>query len=94
MRPVGNYDNSTESGGETCKSPELRDFIDSDQAIQIARKSGIQKQDVNLVVTVSSTRNGDQAVWTIIEEGMRNPGDKMLNLDAQTGEVLGNIRNP
>jgi hypothetical protein len=80
-----------ESGGPTCESAALGDIIDSDQAITIARANGVTKQSVSMVVMASPNRPG-HAVWSVIEEGMRNPGDITLDIDAATGKVLSTTR--
>jgi hypothetical protein len=81
-----------ESGGAVCESEPLGEIIDSDQAIKVARASGITKQDVSMVAMASAKKG--QSVWSIIEEGMRNPGDITLDIDAATGAVLTTTRNP
>ena len=88
----GNVD-TQESGGEACESAALGEIIDSDQAIRIARENGVTKEKVSMVVMASPTRPG-QAVWSVIEEGMRNPGDITLDVDAASGRVLTTRRNP
>jgi len=82
-----------ESGGEQCESDALGEIIDSDQAIKIARENGIAKQDVSMVAMASSLRKG-QSVWSVIEEGMRNPGNMTMDIDAKTGAVLNKVRTP
>ena len=42
--------------------------------------TGVTKQSVSMVVMASPNRPG-HAVWSVIEEGMRNPGDITLDID-------------
>ena len=85
--------NTQESGGEVCESDALGEIIDSDQAIKIARTNGVTKADVSMVAMASPTRKG-QAVWSVIEEGMRNSGDITIDIDGASGKVLTTTRTP
>ena len=82
-----------ESGGPDCAAEALGDIIDSDQAIKIARANGVTKQSISMVAMPSPNRRG-QSVWSVIEEGMRNPGDVAVDIDAATGKVLGTTKTP
>ena len=81
---VANTTTQEESGGAMCESLELTEFMDSDQAMTIARKSGITKPKASMVA--SATSRG--AIWTIMDEGGMKPGNVMLDIDAKTGVVL------
>ena len=83
---------TTESGGEACESAPLGEIIDSDQAIKIARENGLTKQ-VSMVVMASPISRGT-SVWSVIEEGMRNPGNVTLDIDAASGKVRNTMKNP
>ena len=73
-----------ESGGAMCESSELTEFMDSDQAMSIARKNGITKPRASMVASAS----GRGAIWTVMDEGGMKPGNVMLDIDAKTGGVL------
>ena len=73
-----------ESGGASCQAPELKDFMDSDQAMGIARKSGITKPLANMIVSVES-----RPTWTVMDGGGVASGDVILEIDAATGAIVG-----
>ena len=77
---------TTESGGASCESAPLGELIDSDQAMKIARENGLTKKDISMVAMASSARPRE-SVWSVIEEGMRNPGDINIDIDGATGKV-------
>ena len=79
---------TTETGGPLCESPALGNFMDSDKAIQIARKNGIQRTSVTMVVSMVPTRKGPRPVWIVMEGSGMNGGDVSVDIDAETGEVL------
>ena len=79
---------TTETGGPLCESPSLANFMDSDRAIQIARKNGIERPNVTMVVSMVPTRKGARPVWIVMEGSGMNAGDVSVDVDAQTGEVL------
>ncbi len=81
-----------ESGGVACESEPLGEIIDSDQAIKIARENGVTKQ-LSMVAMPSPTSRG-VSVWSVIEEGMRNPGNLTLDIDGGTGKVRGTTKTP
>ena len=74
-----------ESGGPTCQAPELTDFMDSDQAMAIARRSGITKPLAAMTVSVGQKR----ATWTIMDAGGVARGDVILEIDATSGAIVG-----
>jgi hypothetical protein len=85
--------NTQEAGDQVCQREPLGEIIDSDQAIKIARANGVTKQDVSMVAMASPARKG-QSVWSVAEEGMRNPGNIALDIDAGTGKVLATTKTP
>ena len=85
--------NTQESGGAVCESGALGEIIDSDQVMTIAKANGITKQDVSLVAMASPSRTG-ASIWSVIEEGMRNPGNITLDIDAATGKVVNTTKTP
>jgi hypothetical protein len=84
---VANTTTQQESGGEICESPELTEFMDSDQAIAIARKNGITAPKVTMVVSASALRKGG-ATWTVMDAAGMKSGNVMLDIDAKTGAIL------
>jgi len=82
-----------ETRREVCEFDALGDIIDSDQAIKIARSNGITKPDVSMIAMASPTRKGT-SLWSVVEEGMRNPGNITLDIDAATGAVVNMMKNP
>jgi hypothetical protein len=83
--------NVSESGGEDCKSSELKDFMDSDQALKIARNNGITASEVAMVAHITPTRQGERAVWTVMDERGMKTGNVILDIDGQTGAILDKI---
>jgi hypothetical protein len=84
---VANTTTQQESGGEMCESPELTDFMDSDQAIAIARKNGVTAPKVTMVVSASALRKGG-VTWTVMDAAGMKSGNIMLDIDAKTGAIL------
>jgi hypothetical protein len=83
---------STESGGvAACDLPPLGEIIDSNQAITVARENGVTKE-VSMVAMASPTRPRE-SVWSVVEEGMRNPGNITVDIDA-SGKVVNTQKNP
>lgn len=74
-----------ESGGPACQAPALGDFMDSDQAMTIARRNGITKPLATMTVSAGQTR----ALWIIMDGGGVAGGDVILELDATSGAVIG-----
>ena len=85
--------NAAEAGGPECAEAKVGDFIDSNQAMTIAKQNGLSKQDVAMSV-LNSPHTGKQVIWMIIEEGLRNKGDLEIDLDAATGKVISADRRP
>ena len=81
--------NNRESGGAACGGPELKEFMDSVQALKIARSNGITSATVTMFATVSPTRQGERAVWTVMDGSGMKPGEVMLDIDAVTGAIVG-----
>lgn len=88
-----------ESGGvaATCafdpeqKLPEFT--VDSDKAIEAARKAGLAKPTLRVTLRMSPVRNmGERPLWLISEGAAR--GDKQLHIDALTGEVRSQTKIP
>jgi hypothetical protein len=78
---------TTESGGEACESPALTgEFMDSDQAIKLARANGITHQTATMVVSISPLTK--RPFWSVMDERGMKPGNVMLDLDGATGKVL------
>ena len=78
---------TTESGGAMCESPALTgDFIDSDQAIKLARANGITHPTATMVVSVSPRTKGP--FWSVMDEAGVKPGNVMLDIEGITGKVL------
>jgi hypothetical protein len=78
--------NVRESGGESCEAPELRDFMDSDQAIKIARDHGVKAATVTMIAA-TAPRSG-ASIWTIMDDAGMKAGNVMLDLHATSGKVL------
>ena len=78
---------TTESGGEICENPALTgDFMDSDQAIKLARANGITHPTATMAVSVSPRTK--RPFWSVMDERGMKPGNVMLELDGATGKVL------
>jgi hypothetical protein len=75
-----------ESGGESCEAPELKDFMDSDQAVRIARDNGVKAATVTMIAA-TAPRSG-ASIWTIMDDAGMKAGNVMLDIDANTGNVL------
>ena len=76
-----------ESGGPTCQAPELPalpDFMDSDQAMAIARPNGITKPLASMAVSIETKR----ATWTVMDAGGVAAGDVILEIDAVSGAIV------
>jgi hypothetical protein len=71
----------------TCQAPELKDFMDSDQAMGIARKNGVTKPLASMAASVERNR----ATWNVMDGGGVTSGDVILEIDAVTGTILGKI---
>ena len=84
---AGNQSHAEESGGPTCQAPELKDFMDSDQAMAIARRSGITKPLASMAVSVE----GNRTTWTVMDAGGVAPGDVILEIDAMSGAIVSKI---
>ena len=76
-----------ESGGPTCQAPELKDFMDSDRAMEIARRSGITKPLGTMAASVEKNR----PTWTVMDGGGVATGDVILEIDAMTGGIISKI---
>ena len=77
-----------ESGdAATCQAPELKEFMDSDQAMGIARKSGITKPLASMAASVERNR----PTWTVMDAGGVASGDVILEIDAMTGAIVSKI---
>jgi hypothetical protein len=76
-----------ESGGSTCQAPELKDFMDSDRAMEIARRSGITKPLANMAASVEKNR----PTWTVMDGGGVATGDVILEIDAMSGAIISKI---
>ena len=71
-------------------SPEVKAFtIDSDKAVDIARKAGLQKPELTMILSVMPLRGKEMVGWTVMEAAGMNAGDKTADIDATTGEVKG-----
>lgn len=83
-----------ESGGAICEEPELKDFaLESDQALKIARSNGITATRVSMVVSMSTPLKGTaRAMWMVMDESGVKPGNVMLDIDANTGAVVGKTK--
>ena len=78
-----------ESGDAMCEEAELKEpFVDSDQAMKIARTNGLTAPTATMAVSVTPTGQGKRAVWTVIDGRGGAPGSVMLDIDAATGTVL------
>jgi hypothetical protein len=77
-----------ETEGEECKSSELKEFMDSDQALKMARGNGVIDSKVSMVAHVAPTPQDERAVWTVMDESGMKPGNVILDIDAQTGAVV------
>jgi hypothetical protein len=71
----------------TCQAPELKDFMDSDQAMGIARKNGIVKPLASMAASVERNR----PTWNVMDGGGVANGDVILEIDAITGAILSKI---
>jgi hypothetical protein len=90
---INGQSNAVEAGGPECAEAKIGDFIDSDQAMTIAKQNGLTKPNVDMSVT-NSPHTGKQVIWMIIEDGLRNKGDLEIDIDAATGKVLAVDRRP
>jgi hypothetical protein len=77
-----------ESGdAATCLAPELKDFMDSDQAMGVARKNGITKPLASMAASVERNR----PTGNVMDGGGVASGDVIVEIDAVTGAVLNKI---
>ena len=84
----------TEAPGEDCQSAELKEFMDSDEALKKARSNGVTAPDVTMAAHLESTAQGQRAVWTVMDKGGVKSGNVILDIDAQTGAVLNKTTQP
>jgi hypothetical protein len=84
---------TTESGGESCEAGPLGELIDSDRVIKIARDNGLTNKEISMVAMASAARPR-VSIWSVIEQGMRNPGNITMDIDAASGKVLNTAKNP
>lgn len=82
-----------ETRAEACQFAALGEIIDSDQAMKIARENGVSRESISMLALPSPTRPGT-SLWQVVEEGMRNPGNMTVDIDAATGKVLNTTKNP
>jgi len=78
-----------ETGGAGCEEAAVKDFIDSDQALKIAKANGVTAARTSMVVSVSPVKGVARAVWVVMDEAGMKPGDVMLDIDAVSGAVVG-----
>jgi hypothetical protein len=71
----------------TCQAPELKEFMDSDQAMGIARKNGITKPLASMAASVERSR----PTWNVMDGGGTSSGDVIVEIDGVTGAILGKI---
>ena len=71
----------------TCQAPELKEFMDSDQAMGIARKNGITKPLASMAASVERNR----PTWNVMDGGGVTSGDVIVEIDAMTGSILSKI---
>jgi hypothetical protein len=71
----------------TCQAPELKEFMDSDQAMGIARKNGITKPLASMAASVEANR----ATWNVMDGGGAASGDVILEIDATSGSIVSKI---
>ena len=83
---------STESGGAICEEPQLGDFMDSDQAMKIARANGITAPKATMVVSMSA--RGKRPLWVVMDGAGMKTGEMSLDIDARTGAVLNKRKMP
>ena len=83
---------TAETGGASCQEPEVKDFIDSDQALKIAKANGVTAARTSMVVSVSPVKGVPRAVWMVMDESGMKPGNVMLDIDAATGAVVGKTK--
>ena len=83
----------TESGGAVCEEPELKpDFIDSDQAIKIARSNGITAPEATMIVSMRS--RGKFPLWVVMDGSGTRTGNATVEIDALTGAVVCKSKMP
>jgi len=75
------------SSGPSCLAPELKEFMDSDQAMGIARRNGITKPLASMTASVERNR----PTWTVMDGGGEAPGDVILEIHGTTGAVVDKI---
>ena len=71
----------------TCQAPELKEFMDSDQAMGIARKNGITKPLASMAASVERNR----PTWNVMDGGGAASGDVILEIDATSGSIVSKI---
>ena len=70
--------------------PEIKDFVlDSDKAVDIARKEGLTRPQLNVILTMAPTSAGPRAIWILMEGNGMKEGDLTIDIDAQTGAIRG-----
>ena len=70
--------------------PELKDFaVDSDRAVEIARKEGLKRPQLTAALSMVPTAAGQRAIWILMEGNGMTEGDVTIDIDAQTGAIRG-----
>ena len=76
---------SQEDCGATVDAPLKELAVDSDKAVEIARKEGLKKPNLIVALSVGTTPAGARAIWSVMEGS--KPGDIIVDIDAMTGAV-------
>ena len=71
-----------------CEKVELKEFMDSDQAIGFARKNGVSKPQNNMMLSVVKGK----PAWMVADAGGVASGDVIVFVDAATGALIDKIR--
>jgi hypothetical protein len=82
---AGGQSQVREAGSE-CEKNEIKDFMDSDKAIMVARTNGVTQPKVKMVVSTSP--KGMKVAWNVMDGGGMKQGDVIIEFDAKSSELL------
>jgi len=81
--------------GPISDEKEITSFaIDSDQAVTIARKAGLNKPKLTMGLMTSGSGTPGKLVWLVMEDQGMKSGDQSVDIDAMTGAVTNQSKMP
>ena len=91
----GKVVSAPEDSCDTSTEKAITDFtIDSDQAVQIARKAGLASPKLKMGLMWGGSGGSGKLVWLVMENSGMNKGDQIVDIDAMTGAVANKSRTP